>query len=140
MNRSFPATLIALFAIVALIVITALPADASQGRRHHGGGDDVNVTTNNNANVGNIVLVGADTGDNDANGGDGGNGNNGGDGGNGKNRRSHRGHHGHHGGGSTGDGGNGGDGGAGGDILIGDATARAKVANVVNRNMTRVRR
>jgi len=90
---------------------------------------DVDVRNRNRANVGNGVGVLADTGLNVANGDEGGEGGDSGDplaiddsGA------------------STGDGGDGGNGGGGGDVWTGSSTAGATVVNVINRNITRIRR
>ena len=104
---------------VATIVLMSAPALAS--------GSDIKVENNNSAYVKNDVNVGANTGWNVTAGGDGGSG-----GGSGTTKAY---------GGSTATGGdaNGGNGGENsGDITTGDATAKAKVVNVVNTNKTKI--
>ena len=111
------------------------------------GGDDVTVRNNNTAHVTNLVGTIADTGDNNADGYEGGDGSEGGDTGN-ANGGAGGGHHWWWGGsdggngGTTGeaDGGAGGEGGWGGQIQTGNAAAETAVVNVVNRNVTRIRR
>lgn len=90
---------------------------------------DITVINKNKARVKNEIHVGAYTGGNSANGGSGGQG-----GHTGKVKAQK--------GGTaiSGDGGNGGAGGDGGTIRTGDARAKGKVINVVNTNMTRIRR
>ena len=94
--------------------------------------DDVTVTNNNYAKVKNDVDVKAKTGYNDANGGDAGcDCVGGGDGGSVNNSNS---------GNAGGDGGNAGDGGDGGYINTGFAGAGSGIVNLVNHNITRIRR
>lgn len=89
--------------------------------------NDVEVTNNNDVDVDNAVTVIADTGANEAHGRAGG--------------------HGGAGGTATGDdentggrGGHGGDGGWGGQITTGAQTLEVAIVNILNRNLTRVRR
>jgi len=94
--------------------------------------DDVTVTNHNRAKVKNYVDVKAKTGYNDANGGNAGcNCEGGGDGGNVSSSNS---------GNTGGDGGDAGDGGDGGHIETWDATAVSSIVNLVNHNITRIRR
>src|SRR3989344_7949731 len=97
--------------------------------------DDITVTNNDTANVGNGVGVVADTGLNDTNGGSSSNGGNGGG--------ADSNYNGWGGGSQTnngGDGGDGDDGGNGGVIRTGNSDAKAKVVNVVNTIVTRINR
>jgi len=94
--------------------------------------DDVTISNTNDARVKNYVDVKAKTGHNDANGGDTGCGcEGGGDGGNVSNSDDDN---------TGGDGGDAGHGGWGGYIDTGNATAGAAVGNLVNHNITRIRR
>ena len=98
-------------------------------------GNTVTITNNNTANVTNNVSSEASTGKNDANGGNGAQGGNGGDIYNGGECQSEC-SEGDVKESGTGNGGHGGNGGVGGDIVTGDATAKAKVRNLVNLNRT----
>mgnify|MGYP001571674968 CR=1 FL=1 len=94
--------------------------------------DDILVTNNNDARVKNYVDVKAKTGYNDANGGDTGCGcEGGGDGGDVNYSEDHN---------TAGDGGNAGDGGWGGYIDTGNAVSGSNIVNLVNHNITRIRR
>lgn len=94
--------------------------------------DDVTVTNINNAKVKNYVDVKAKTGYNDANGGDAGcDCVGGGDGGDVINSDDDN---------DAGDGGDAGNGGAGGTIVTGHADGYSGVINLVNTNVTRIRR
>ena len=94
--------------------------------------DDVTVTNHNSASVGNNVDVRARTGHNEANGGDAGcDCVGGGDGGNVNHSEDHN---------AGGNGGNAGHGGWGGYINTGDAEAGSGIVNLVNTNITRIRR
>ncbi|MEK7660087.1 MAG: hypothetical protein AAB343_02680 [Patescibacteria group bacterium] len=130
------------------LALFATPALACYGSYSCSTGDKVDIDINNAAYVGNLVVIGANTGGNTADGGDGaegGSGGNGGDdagnGGNGGDVDSEGfvldGQTGGDGGngGDTGDGdngGTGGDGGAGGDIDTGDAEIGVVIDNLVN--------
>src|SRR3989338_4796952 len=94
--------------------------------------DDVTVTNHNSASVNNNVDVRARTGHNEANGGDAGcDCVGGGDGGNVNHSEDHN---------AGGNGGNAGHGGWGGYINTGDAEAGSGIVNLVNTNITRIRR
>src|SRR3989344_1582078 len=115
----------AVFAIVALLSF-ASPALAHGG--HYVSSDDITVTNHNSASVRNTVNVSASTGGNDANGGTGSAAGNGGDG-------NHSDDH-----NAGGNGGNAGHGGWGRYINTGDAEAGSGIVNLVNTNITRIRR
>lgn len=96
--------------------------------------DDEGNTSVSNTNwlgVENTVAADASTGDNEAEGSEGGNGGEGGSITSGDEEVDDS---------TTGAGGEGGLGSTGGDVLTGDSTSRAGVINIVNRNVTRIRR
>ena len=102
------------------------------GCDREGGNGDVTVRNQNRAFVGNLVVADADTGDNWAGGARGGNGGNAGDIDNYEGDDVDD--------STTGNGGHGGAGGEGGTVYTGYALADAGAVNVVNTNLTRVRR
>jgi len=100
-----------------------------RGKRNRG--NDITVTNNNRAFVANGVGSDANSGQNAAGGADGGDGGNGGDidAGSNKVKKS-----------NTGNGGAGGEAGEGGWVDSGKASSKSGIVNVVNTNLTRVRR